>query len=182
MAKYANLYDLMINSGMMEFEARTFSDKYSMDKLSEVPYIKRMLVWRRNTVRRLRKDGVPDTEIADRIKRLYAKRGWLTKSGELDAWMMLKKFRDIAIEKGEYVAPSRSHHKNKMVTDDDLRKQGSKRSVKGIQLQKREYRDAIDRLEREWRRVVGANVVDKKRKQELERQMGNARQALERLG
>jgi len=86
-----------------------------------------MTRWRRLYISNLKARGWSIQQIRRSLVRLYKKREWVTK-GKLDPWKMLKGFRNIAIDQGDYKPPVRkgSHHKGG-VTKGDIAGQKERR-------------------------------------------------------
>ena len=126
--QYRYKYDLLTGWGFLSWEAREFARQYSMAQIRRLPYLKTMTRWRRLYVSNLRSRGYSGKEIIDRIYALYDTRDWLTDVGQLDPWKLLRRFRDQAIDTGEYTPPKRkgSHHKGG-ISKGDLKAQKERR-------------------------------------------------------
>lgn len=126
---------LMAN-GLLEFEAYEFADAYRLRDFRELPYFRAMLNRRRRYIRELRRLGLSDSQIADRIiANTYYRRGWTT------AWDLLRYWRKGAIEGGEYFPVKRkgTHHPPKSgVSKGDLQGQRKRRKKKMSDLEKYE--------------------------------------------
>jgi len=112
-------YDLFIGWGFTPLEARSFAKQYTVKQIRTLPYLVALTRWRRLYISNLRKRGYSDQRIKRSLLVLYKKREWVTK-GKLDPWKMLKGFRNVAIDKGDYTPPVRkgSHHKGGVTKGD----------------------------------------------------------------
>lgn len=112
--------------GMSYVEANTFASKYSYKNIRELPYFRRMLRARQLYVNNLKSRGMSETKIHEYIKALYIR--YKIDSGSVvnDAWRLLKKYRKIAQDKGEYPLKKGSHH-GKGVSKGDVEAQRARR-------------------------------------------------------
>lgn len=133
-------YELLIRWGFTPLEARTFARQYTTKQLRSIPYLVIMGRWRRLYVSGLKARGYSSQRILRMIARLYRKRGWITK-GKFDPWKMLKRFRDIAIDEGDYrPSPRKGSHHVGGVTKGDIAGQKKRRRQRKTLLE--EYEEA----------------------------------------
>lgn len=104
-------YDLFTGWGFTPLESRSFAKQYTVRQIRSIPYLVVMTRWRRLYIANLRKRGLTNPQIKRSLIKLYKKSQWVTK-GKLDPWKMLKRFRNVAIDEGDYKPPTRkgSHH------------------------------------------------------------------------
>lgn len=164
---YRRKYDYLINAGFYPFEAREFARQYTIPQLKTTSYLRNMIRNRRLYVGRMKKRGLSDRQIRDRIMILYGNND-LLRGIAPDPWQWLKRFRKIAINAGKYPIPTRkgSHHKVKGVSKGDV--VGQKKRSK-----QRRMQSELDDLERRWRKAISDNDQSSKRK--IEREMDAVR-------
>ena len=106
-SQYRYKHDYLTGKGFLPWESREFARQYTMAQLRSLPYVQNLIRWRGLYVSGLRKRGLTNKQIIDRLRKLYIDRGW-----EKDPWKMLKDFRKKAIDEGKYKPPPKkgSHH------------------------------------------------------------------------
>ena len=164
---YSYKTDLLIKWGFLRNEAKAYADQYTTFQIRTLPYFKRLTSWRRLYVSNFKKRGFTNKEIRDKIKDLYARRGWI-KKGKIDPWEMLRYFRKASIDDSEYIPVKRkgSHHKTKGVSKTDILLQKKRGTEQRFQVE-------MDIIERQWRRAVNNN--DQSEKRRLEKEMDATR-------
>lgn len=100
-------YNRLRGAGFLVWEAREFATQYKKSDFRSLPYIKKMVAWRRRYIRDLRGRGFSDREVNVRVVDAYRRNGWLTPEGLPNPWAMLRAFRKKDIESGEYVPEKR---------------------------------------------------------------------------
>jgi len=136
---YRRKYNYIQRAGFLHFEAREFARQYTAKQIKTLPYIQRMLRWRRLYVANLRHRGYSDAKIIRMIKALYVKRGW-KRGASLDPWQLLRRFRQASIDDNQYIPQKRkgSHHKNIGVSKGDVVAQKERRRKRLTELEKYE--------------------------------------------
>jgi len=140
-SQYRYRYDYLVGHGFLHNEAHEFATQYTMAQLRSLPYVQNLIRWRGLYVSGLRKRGLTNQQIIDRLRKLYVDRGW-----EKDPWKMLKDFRKKAIDDGDYKPPPRkgSHHpKGSGWSAGDRKAQKSRRKSKHLEDIKEEYNAKI---------------------------------------
>ncbi|MDD4877038.1 MAG: hypothetical protein PHQ86_07940 [Dehalococcoidales bacterium] len=155
---YRYRYDYLIGKGFLDSEAREFAKQYTMQQMRTTPYLQNLIRWRGLYVSGLRKRGLTNKQIIDRLRKLYIDRGW-----EKDPWKMLKDFRKKAIDEGEYKPPPHkgSHHpKGSGWSVGDRKAQKSRRKSKHLEDIREEYNAKI---------IKAIQAGDQKERARLER-------------
>lgn len=142
--------DFLKAHGFTYKEAKAFTDPYiitegrrverkpySMKDLHTLPYFKNMIRSRQLYIGKLKKKGLSDRKIQEAVNALYKKQRLTTdktSKGEPGPWAMLRKYRALAIESGDYVPPTHkgSHHKTG-VSKEDLATQQKRNAEKSYQ-------------------------------------------------
>lgn len=118
----------LMTQGLMEFEAIEFAESYRLRDYRELAYFRSMINRRKRYIRELRRAGLSNTQIQDRIIRnTYYRRGWKT------AWDLLRYWRKESIEGGDYFPVKRkgTHHPPKSgLSKGDLKAQRKRRKAK----------------------------------------------------
>jgi hypothetical protein len=85
-------YETLQSWGLLPFEARDFSKRYTMAQIRSKSNIKRFIKARRLYVSNLRHKGYSNQRIAKRVEAIYQKNTWYTPKGRYDPQKALESY------------------------------------------------------------------------------------------
>lgn len=103
----------LAKAGFLAFERKEIISQYTLPQLRRLPYLVNMIRSRRLNVGKLRNKGYSDAAIAKAIMAQYNRNRWKSLDDNYDVWQLLKRFRKISIETGDYIPPKRGGSRHK---------------------------------------------------------------------
>lgn len=99
-------------AGFLELEVSELSNSYTMRELRHIPYLAKLIRSRRLYRDSLAKRGATGTQVDAAVVGLYIKNDWRAVDGSYSVWGLVRKYRKLTIEEGDYIPPKRksSHH------------------------------------------------------------------------